>query len=124
MFDARTGVPAYVNREMMRIGTELTSPDHTAEEMIEAITILRADGTEISMQEIPVSAALSAAETVRAEEIVIKVPDGRSVSVILNATPIRSREGETVSFVVTVHDMSPLGRHRETKGRIPCDGEP
>ncbi len=108
VFDARTGVPAYVNREMMRIGTELTSPGLTAEEIIEAIAIGRADGTEISMQELPVSAALSAAETVRAEEIVIKVPDGRSVGVILNATPIRSREGETESFVVTVQDMSPL----------------
>ena len=108
VFDARTGVPAYVNREMMRIGTELTSPDHTAEEMIEAFTIRRGDGTEISMQELPVSAAISAADIVRAEEIVIKVPDGRSISVILNATPIRSGEGETVSFVVTVQDMSPL----------------
>ena len=108
VIDARTGVPAYVNREMMRIGAELTSPDHTAEEMIEAITVRRADGTEISMQELPVTAAISAAETVRAEEIVIKVPDGRSVGVILNATPIRSGEGETESFVVTVQDMSPL----------------
>ena len=108
VFDARTGVPAYVNREMMRIGSELTSSDHSAEEMIEAITVRRADGTEISMQELPVSTALSSAETVRAEEIVFRSPDGRSVSVILNATPIRSREGETVSVVVTVQDMSPL----------------
>ena len=108
VFDARTGIPAYVNREMMRIGAGLTSPDHTAEEMIEAITVRRADGTEVSMQELPISAALSAAETVRAEEIVIKVPDGRSVGVVLNATPIRSREGETESFVVTVQDMSAL----------------
>ena len=44
----------------------------------------------------------------RAEEIVIETPQGRSVSVILNATPISSNEGEIVSFVVTVQDMSPL----------------
>ena len=52
--------------------------------------------------------ALSAGETVRAEEIVIRVPDGRSVNTLMNATPIRSVEGEIESFVVTLQDMTPL----------------
>ena len=52
--------------------------------------------------------ALSAAETIRAEEIVLRVPDGRSVRVLLNGTPIRSEEGRMESFIVTVQDMTPL----------------
>ena len=44
----------------------------------------------------------------RAEEMVLRVPDGRSVRVLLNATPILSEEGRVESFVVTVQDMAPL----------------
>ena len=49
-----------------------------------------------------------AGEAVRAEEIVIKVPDGGSATTLVNATPIRSEEGEVVSVVVTLQDMTPL----------------
>ena len=44
----------------------------------------------------------------RAEEIVISVADGRSVSVLLNATAIRSEEGQVESVVVTLQDMTAL----------------
>ena len=44
----------------------------------------------------------------RAEEIVIGAPNGRSVTVLLNATPIRSEEGEVESVVVTLQDMTAL----------------
>ena len=36
------------------------------------------------------------------------MPDGRSVTALLNATPIRSEDGEVESFVVTLQDMTPL----------------
>ena len=36
----------------------------------------------------------------------MEVPDGRSVTVLLNATPIRSGEGELESVVVTMQDMA------------------
>ena len=52
--------------------------------------------------------ALGAGEAVRAEEIVITVPDGRSVATLVNATPIRSDDGEVESFVVTLQDLTPL----------------
>ena len=44
----------------------------------------------------------------RAEEIVIQIPDGRSVTTIINATPIHSEEGQVDSVVVTLQDMTPL----------------
>ena len=49
---------------------------------------------------------LSIGETVRAEEFVLQVPDGRIVTVLLNATPILSEEGAVESFVVTMQDMA------------------
>ena len=39
---------------------------------------------------------------------VIEVPGGGSVTTLVNATPIRSEEGEVVSVVVTLQDMTPL----------------
>ena len=72
------------------------------------LTFRRADGREISLEESPLAQALSTGETVRAEEIVIEVPDGGSVTTLVNATPIRSEEGKVESVVVTLQDMTPL----------------
>ena len=90
VFDARTGVPASFNREAMRIVDGLRNPDQNPEELFELLTIRRADGREFSLMEFPLAEALGASETVRAGEISMEAPDGRSVAVLLNATPIRS----------------------------------
>ena len=44
----------------------------------------------------------------RAEEIVIQLPDGATVTTLVNATPIHSEDGEIVSVVVTNQDITPL----------------
>ena len=51
---------------------------------------------------------LAAGETVRAEEVVLTVPDGRSVRTLLNVTPIRAEGGAVRSVVVTMQDLAPL----------------
>ena len=106
VFDARTGSPVSLNMEGRRIVDGLRNPDQSAEQLLDVLTFRRADGREISLREFPLAQALSTGETVRAEEIVIGVPDGRSVTVLLNATPIRSEEGEVESVVVTLQDMT------------------
>ena len=108
VFNAGTGVPVSLNREGRRLVDGLTNPGQTAEQLLDVLTIRRADGREISLREFPLAEALSTGETVRAEEIVIGVPDGRSVSVLLNATAIRSEEGQVESVVVTLQDMTAL----------------
>ena len=108
VFDGRTGAPVSVNLEMRRIVDGLRDPDQQHEQLLEVLTVTRADGSEISLEEIPLAQALSGGDTVRAEEIVLRVPDGRSVRVLLNATPIRSEEGEMESFVAVLQDMTPL----------------
>ena len=108
VFNAGTGVPVSLNREGRRLVDGLTNPGQTAEQLLDVLTFRRADGREISLREFPLAEALSTGETVRAEEIVIRVPDGRSVSVLLNATAIRSEEGQVESVVVTLQDMTAL----------------
>ena len=108
VFDARTGNPVSVNRETRRIASDLHMPDGSFTQVLEVLTFRRADGRKVSLEELPLVKALNAGETVRAEEFVIEVPGGRSVTVLVNATPIRTDEGEIESVVVTLQDMTPL----------------
>ncbi len=108
VFDAKTGGVTSVNREARRIVSGLHMPDGSAEELLDMLTFRRADGREVSLEEFPLAQALSTGETVRAEEIVIEVPGGGSVTTLVNATPIRSEEGEVVSVVVTLQDMTAM----------------
>ena len=47
-------------------------------------------------------------ERVRAEEMVLSVPDWRSVTMLVNVTPMHSEDGEVEWTVVTTQDMSPM----------------
>ena len=108
VFDARTGAPVSFNREAGRIVGVLQAPGRPAEQLLEVLTFRRADGREISLQEFPMAQVLTG-ETIRAEEVVIQVPDGRSITTLINATPIYSEgEGELESVIVTMQDMTPL----------------
>ena len=108
VFDALTGAPLSLNREARRIVDGLRDPDQTAELLLDVVSFRRADGREISLSEFPLTRALATGETVRAEEIVIGVPDGRSVTTLINATPMLSDEGAIETVVVTLQDLTPL----------------
>ncbi len=113
VLDARTGRPATFNREARRIVAALLDDEQRVEDLLDVVTCVRGDGREVSLREFPLAELLSSGETVRAEEIVLRVPDGRHVSILLNATPINS-EGVLRSFVVTLQDLTPL----EEQGRL------
>ncbi len=106
VLDATTGVPKSFNREASRIVDRLRAPDQSPAELLEVVIFRRADGREISLREFQMTELLSLGETVRAEEIVLRVADGRSVTVLLNATPIVSEQGVVESVVVTLQDMA------------------
>ena len=108
VFDGQTGSVRSINREARRIILPLMTTGATMEELMGSAMIRRADGSEVSLGELPMAQALSTAETVWAEEIVISVPGGNRVPVLMNATPIHSEDGGLVSFVVTLQDMAPL----------------
>ena len=108
VFDALTGAPKSFNREARRIVDVLRNPGQTPEDLLDDLTFMRADGKEVSLREFPMAQLLTNADTVRAEEIVLRVSDERQVTVLLNATPIRSDGGAVESVVVTMQDMTPL----------------
>ena len=107
VFDARSGEVVSFNRESRRIVGDLRMPGRSVEQLLEVLRVRRADGRELALEEFPLAQMLREATTVRAEEIIIQVPDGRSVTTLINATPIRSQSGEVESVVVTLQDMTP-----------------
>ena len=108
VFDAGTGAPLYVNRETRRMLEVLREPGAELEQLLDVLSYRRADGREISLAEAPLADALAVSDTVRAEEIVVTVPDGRSVTVLVNATPVWGGDGRVDTVVVTLQDLTPL----------------
>ena len=117
VLDVQTGAPVSFNREALRIVNSLRDEDQPPEDLLKTLSCVRSDGREVSIRELPLAEALMGGERVRAEEIELRVPDGRSVSALLNATPIYSEDGELASFVVTLQDMTPL----EEQDRLRAD---
>ena len=108
VFDARSGRVASVNQESRRIVGDLCMPGQSAEDLLKVLRVRRADGHEVAFEESPLTQMLRNATTVRAEEIVLEVPDGRRITILVNATPIRTEQGEVESLVVTLQDLTPL----------------
>ncbi len=108
VFDAGTGRLNWFNREARRIVEVLLTPGSPPEALLDTVTLKRADGREIALDQFPLSEALIHAENVRAEEMVVSVPDGRSVTTLVNCTPIHSEEGEVMTVIVTMQDLAPV----------------
>ena len=108
VLDARNGQVASLNREGRRILKDLCLPGQLAEDLLEVLRVRRADGREVALDRTPLKQVLSDAAAVRVEEIVLEVPDGRKLNTLINATPIRSEQGEVESVVVTLQDLTPL----------------
>ena len=108
VFDARTGAPLSFNREALRIMDNLRLPDRPLEDLLEVLTVRRGDGQVVSLAAFPFATLLGNGETLRAEELVLSVPAGRSVTVLVNVTPMPREDGGVETVVVTFQDMTPL----------------
>ena len=112
VFDAAAGRAVSVNREARRLVESLHPPgspaDRPPEELLGVVSLRRADGREIALSEPRLAEVLASGETVRSEEIVLSTPDGRSVTMLVNATPIHAQDGTVGSVVVTLQDLAPL----------------
>jgi len=108
VFDAGSGRPVSLNREARRIVEVLRTPGGSLEDLLQIVSFRRAGGQDISLSEYPMAQWLSAGESVRTEEIVVSTPDGRSVRMLVNATPIRDEGGAVRSVVVTMQDLAQL----------------
>ncbi len=106
VFDVAAGALKSFNQEARRMFNYLRNTEQTPEQLLESLLFKRADGREIFLRDFSMGELLSIGETVRAEEIVLEVPDGRHITGLLNATPIHADDGTIESMVVTVQDMA------------------
>ena len=106
VFDARTGAPVSFNREARRMADGLLNEGDPPERVLETVTVRWSDGREVSLAEEAFTQLLSRGETLRAEELLLSVPDGRSISVLVNVTPMLAENGQVESTVVTLQDMT------------------
>ena len=108
VFDAKTGAVLSLNEATRRMVAGLCGKGGSLEHILNGMTFRRADGREFCLAEFPLARVLRSGETVRAEEIVISLPDGRAVTTLVSARPFYSDEGEIVSVVVTMQFAKPV----------------
>ena len=108
VMNARTGRPVTYNREAARLVSVLLDRSEAVEEIPDQLIVKSSDGQGIDTSAESLIEQMKKGERLRAEEIVIQTRDGRSVKVLLNATPVWSKEGVVESVIFTVQDLSPI----------------
>ena len=106
--DAATRTFASVNKEAERILGMSPEPGSTLVRYHEVAIYRRMDGKQYESHERPLARALDSGEVVRAEEILLNLPNGRTMTILVNATPIYSDDGKIVSAIAVLQDMTPL----------------
>ena len=118
VFDAESEALRYANREAASMVGEQLLPGGSLREHLDTATYRNADGREIPPEELPAQKVMRSGEVLRAEEIVIESRDGRSITTMMNATPIRSDEGNIESVVVSVQDITPIAEMEKLRAEF------
>ena len=108
VFDARTGLLRMANGEARRIGGARGLASDRALHLLSNLSVRRPDGTEISLSALALALVMGGGKRLQGEDLVVIPNDGPRVPVLVNATPMRSEDGEAVSIVATVQDMRPV----------------
>ena len=108
VFDGKTGHLVSANDETRRIVGSLKATGRSLDHLLELVSVRRADGRQIPVEDLPTTKALATGENVLADEVVIHTPEGRAITALVNARPIRGEDGEIVSVVATMQDITPL----------------
>ena len=108
VIDARTGGVLSHNPEIQRLFGDEETPEGPLQEHLARMKFRRFDGREIPPDEFVLNRVFQSGEEVRAEEVVAELPNGRVIPTLINAAPVYSKEGELVSGMVAIQDMTPL----------------
>ena len=106
--DAETRTVALVNEEAERIIGMPSTLGSKLERYHDLTLYRRMDGREYAIEDRPLHRILNGGALALAEEIVIVRPDGETVVVLINATPIYSEDGRIESVVAAIQDMTPM----------------
>ena len=118
VFDTRLGEITFTNQESRRIMGEMGIPEEEMENIYQLLRFTRTDGREIPFAELPGTRALQTGETVKADEIVIHLPNGNSITTLVSCAPLFSESGEIVSVMSVIQDMTPLKDQERRRGEF------
>lgn len=118
VFDARKGEVVYLNHEGRRILGALGIPDEELDNLYSYVRTTRTDGREIPFTDHPGTRALLTGEAVKAEEIVIHLPNGNSFTTLVSCVPFFSESGEITSLLSVMQDMTPLEEMEQKRGEF------
>ncbi len=107
VFDARIGEITYMNQESRRMLGAMALPEEVLDNVFDLLTFTSSDGREIAFVDLPGTRALQTGETVRAEEVVVHLPNGNSMTTLINCAPLFSESREIVSVMSVMQDMTP-----------------
>ena len=107
VFQAATGAVTSMNRDARRLIRDLGLRIKSIQELIGAGTYQLADGRMLSQGESSLLEMLQSGEAVRDEEMIAEFPDGTRLVLMVNATPIRSVDGNVESVVLAAQDLTP-----------------
>ncbi len=108
VFEPEHGGLLYANREAERMLGSLLVPGGSLGELLGSATYRSSQGREIPVRDLPAAKVLRFGEVIVAEEIIIEAEDGRSITAMVNATPVLSDEGVVESVVASLQDMTPI----------------
>jgi len=108
VFDARSGQTVSINRDARRMADRLGFPNRPLEEIVQLLTVRRADGRRAPDSDTPLPEVLAEVGSLRAEEVELSAPGGFSIRILVNATQIRTEDGAPKTVVFTLQDMTPL----------------
>lgn len=102
------GTTVLLNQEAQRILGFDPSSGKTIEETRVKIIYRKPDGAAYKTDQMPLMRSLLKGETVRAEEIRLERPDGHTIPVLVNSTPVYSQDGKIISAIAAFQDITPL----------------
>ena len=108
VFDAASETLVSANDEVARMFGSLKAIGFPLERALEAVTLRRPDGSAIPVDETTAIRAIRNRETIIGEEVIIELPDGREKTALINARPMYRDDGEVISVVATIQDVTSL----------------
>lgn len=108
IFDTRLGAVAYMNQECRRMVEMVASAEGGLDDLFISTRFTRADGRELSFEELPGTRALQSGETVIGEEVVSHFSNGSTLTQLVNCIPIFSETGDIASVLTASQDLTPL----------------
>ena len=105
-FTPQSGGPMSLNEAAIRIFKSLDPANRHLKHIVDNSIVRWTDGQEMSLAEFVFAQLQPNKGTLRAEELVLSVPGGRSLAVLVNTSLLRMQDDEVKSVVVTLQDLS------------------